>query len=130
MVTAQQTGKWRLGVDEAVESWHLLNKAIFDDGLDQPEITVKQLRKQWGACSGWVDSSNTLVSVISLHSHWPTRAMFIEALAHEMVHQFQWDVLSDDRRTQGLAPIMSHGPTFFAWRKPLAQHGIKLSKLM
>jgi hypothetical protein len=48
-------------------------------------------------------------------------------MAHEMVHQFQWDILSNERQSQGLGPIMSHGPSFFAWRKPLAEYNIPLS---
>jgi len=48
-------------------------------------------------------------------------------MAHEMVHQFQWDVLSNERQSQGLDPIMSHGPSFFAWREPLAEYDIPLS---
>ena len=51
--------------------------------------------------------------------------MFV--VAHEMVHQYQWDILSNDREDQGLPPIMSHGPSFFAWREPLAEYNIPLS---
>jgi hypothetical protein len=48
------------------------------------------------------------------------------AVAHEMVHQYQWDIESKRRVRQGMGSIMSHGPTFYAWRDKLKKHGIPL----
>jgi hypothetical protein len=50
----------------------------------------------------------------------------ITVLAHEMVHQYQWDIYSVKRERQGLTNIMSHGPSFFEWKDRLAEFAIDL----
>ena len=65
---------------------------------------------------------------IELHCKFPTWKEFIETLAHEMVHQWQWEVLSPQRYEEGKTPIMSHGPSFYAWRKPLHKYLIPLTR--
>jgi hypothetical protein len=61
-----------------------------------------------------------------LADRWYCRHWLIMAVAHEMVHQYQWDIESKRRKRQGLPSIMSHGPTFFSWRDKLKKHGIPL----
>jgi hypothetical protein len=45
-----------------------------------------------------------------------------------MVHQHQWDIYSKERDKEGKEPIMSHGPSFYKFRKQLSEHGIVLKK--
>jgi hypothetical protein len=45
-----------------------------------------------------------------------------------MVHQYQWDIYSKERAVEGKEPIMSHGPSFYKFRKQLAEYGIVLKR--
>ena len=47
-------------------------------------------------------------------------------LAHEMSHQYQWLVRGAVRRSKNREPIMSHGPSFFEFKKKMAEYGIPL----
>ena len=57
---------------------------------------------------------------------WFCKQWLIATLAHEMCHQYQWDILGPIRLDEGKQPILSHGPSFFVFRDKLAQHGIRL----
>jgi hypothetical protein len=57
---------------------------------------------------------------------WYSRQWLITVLAHEMCHQYQWDVQGLERLKKGKEPIMSHGPSFFVFRDKLKEHGIAL----
>ena len=59
---------------------------------------------------------------------WFCKQWMISTLAHEMCHQWQWDIISSARRKLGKEPIMSHGPTFYMFRERLADHGISLKR--
>jgi hypothetical protein len=49
-------------------------------------------------------------------------------LAHEMCHQYQWDIDRLHRILRGLPGLLSHGPSFFQHRSRLAEFGIPLQK--
>lgn len=86
--------------------WHILNNAIFGGVLRKParfETTnfhngVLGTCKPFGRCkAGGV--------VIALRREYDERMTFLTVLAHEMVHQYQWQ---EDNR-------MTHGKTFYDW---------------
>ena len=66
--------------------------------------------------------------IIRVSDRWYCRQWLINTLAHEMVHQYQWDIYSKERFHQGKDPIMSHGPSFYVFRDQLKEHGIVLKK--
>jgi hypothetical protein len=112
----------------ADETYEVLNCYIFDNCLEPCPVNVRRTRGVWGMCDGRVENDEFRVHEITLTNKYPFRAMFVATLAHEMVHQFQWDVLSNERWEQGKEPVMSHGPSFFAWRPVLAEYNIPLTK--
>ena len=57
---------------------------------------------------------------------WFCRQWLITTLAHEMCHQYQWDIEGEKRLKEGKDRLMSHGPTFFQFRDKLKKHGISL----
>ena len=57
---------------------------------------------------------------------WYCKQWLITVLAHEMCHQYQWDVQGPKRLKAGKEPMLSHGPSFFVFRDKLAKHGIAL----
>ena len=121
-------GEFKPTLDRGQEIYNLINRYVFDNGLDPAKLNIKRTRGYWGMCEGDVNATNNLYTKeIILTNRFPNLFHFVAVVAHEMVHQFQWDVLSNERQSQGLDPIMSHGPSFFAWREPLAEYDIPLS---
>ena len=114
--------------EDAEEAYTLINKHIFDNGLDPLLIAIHRRNGYWGSCHAGYTNEEYRCTHIRLTDWFETRTSFIETIAHEMVHQFQWDILSNERDNQGLGPIMSHGPSFFALRPALAEYNIQLSK--
>lgn len=57
---------------------------------------------------------------------WYCRQWLITTLAHEMCHQYQWDIIGEQRISGGKDRLMSHGPSFFIFRDKLKDQGISL----
>ena len=125
-------GKYETNESETIDSYDLLNRYIFDNGLERPSFNIKRTRGYWGMTDGRmnIEDEKFFVQEIILTNKFPHKAMFIATLAHEMIHQFQWEVLSPERHAQGKESIMSHGPSFFAWRKVLSEYMIPLRRQM
>lgn len=121
--------EYRLTPVRAKRLYNLINETVFQNQLTPCEITLRPMRTAWGWCVG-LEKRDEYYCKIDLPPTWPFQQYAITALAHEMCHQFQWEVLTRERQRQGLPAIMSHGPSFFSWREPLAQHGIPLSVSM
>ena len=111
--------------------YRLLNKEIFGNRLVMPKIYVRsRLQGSWGECYGFNTNYtyNKSCCIITLADRWYCRQWLIMTIAHEMCHQYEWDIISKRRKREGLPPIMSHGPTFFRWRDRLKKKGIPLKK--
>lgn len=120
---------YRTDYDEVVALYRLINKTIFNNKLIMPEIEVMpRCRKYWGMCFGALQMPTKSKSYckIRLMDKWYCRQWLINVLAHEMCHQYQWDVEGMKRLNKGKEPIMSHGPSFFVFREKLKKHGICL----
>ena len=78
-------------------AFHALNHCVFDNILTTPKFTVRRLRGNYGYCHG-----NDNECRIELSIRFPSSRLFMEVLAHEMIHQFQWEQLA----------MMDHGVTF------------------
>jgi hypothetical protein len=63
---------------------------------------------------------------IAISDKWFCRQWFIDTLAHEMAHQYQWDIDGPKRVAEGKEPIMSHGPSFFKHKVKLDKYGLNL----
>jgi hypothetical protein len=130
-LTYQRKLSYVTNVREVKALYRLINASVFNDRLPMPKIYVKpRMRDMWGQCYG----ADTFFEVgksrcvITLAERWYCRHWLIMALAHEMVHQYQWDIYSKKRMKQGLEPIMSHGPSFHQWKDKLKKHGIPLKE--
>ena len=128
-ITYQKKLMYRPTLEEAVYIYNLLNEQIFSNKLLIPEIEIMgRCRKYWGMCYGSYDkpTKNKSSCKIRMMDKWYCQQWFITTLAHEMCHQYQWDVQGIERRKIGKDPIMSHGPSFFELRDKLKKHGISL----
>ena len=108
--------------------YELINYEVFDNILHKPKLeTQSHRRKYWGMCIGNVHRSYTgSYCEIKLMDKWFCPQWFVTTLAHEMVHQYQWDILGPERQQQGKDWLMSHGPSFFQFREDLKCHHISL----
>lgn len=121
--------KYQLTVRRARRLYTLINREVFQNKLVPCEIVIRPMRTAWGWCVG-LEKKDDLYCKIELPPVWPYEQYLITALAHEMCHQYQWEVLSAQRKKLGQSAIMSHGPSFFQWRDPLNQLGIPLTVFM
>lgn len=132
-ISAQKRLVYRTDIKEVRKLFRILNKAIFDDKLPEPEFQIFTRSKDyWGMCEAKDPEPNPDVRksnvIIHLFNKWYCRQWLIDTLAHEMCHQYQWDVLGKQRVREGKEPIMSHGPSFYVFRDRLKEHGIALKR--
>jgi len=130
-ITYQKRKSFRPSDDEIIYAYNLINKYVFDGVLKRPQITKGSLKQAWGYCQ-WLPQEQDTGSwcQIRLMDKWFCPQWFMNTLAHEMVHQYQWDV---DRWAHidryGRGPNMlsgAHGPSFFEWRDQFAHYDLYL----
>ena len=125
----QKRLSYRTNINEVTRLYKMLNWYIFDNALSMPTLeVVPRCRKYWGMCYGSYDAPirNRSSCKIRLMDKWYCKQWLVAVLAHEMCHQYQWDIQGLERRKVGKDPIMSHGPSFFVFRDRLKKHGISL----
>lgn len=116
--------KYQATLHDARTVWSALNHAVFGGVLNLPEKFIVQNRSTWdfwGECEGWIRGSRwgqPYTKAIRLQRIYRNPKTFIDVMAHEMVHQYEWE-------RQG---VMSHGRTFFAWKEKLEEKGIPLDR--
>jgi hypothetical protein len=122
---------YRTNQAEATKIFRIINEEIFDNALAVPQIIVKShLKKYWGMTHGEIEKMprrNTRCW-IELMDKFYCKQWMITILAHEMVHQAQWDIDGPIREAEGRSRLLSHGPSFFKFRDKFAEHGISLKK--
>lgn len=132
-ITYQKKQLFRPTMADVDRAYNILNKHLFDDHLVKPNINVKRLTRAWGRCE-WKNREQPSGSwcEISMHDKWYCTQWFISVLAHEMVHQWQWDCYrwahieyygkDINYRSSG------HGPSFFMWRDKFSEYGVPLKR--
>lgn len=129
--TYQKRLSYRTSKREVQYLFKLLNEEVFNNKLPTPEFQIMaRCRKYWGYCIGLPGEmeKNKSNCVIRLSDKWFCKQWLIATLAHEMCHQYQWDVDSFKRHKLGLEPIMSHGPSFFIYKQRLKEVNIPLKR--
>lgn len=128
-LTFQRKISYITSVREVKALYRLINREIFNDRLSMPKIHVRsRMMGCWGECYG-ADvpyrngKSRCIIRIADRHY---CKQWLIMTIAHEMCHQYQWDIESKKRARQGLPPIMSHGPSFYKFKDKLKKHGIPL----
>ena len=120
---------------QAIRAHTIINECIFSNKLSRPKIYIQKLDDAWGICHGDLDDGSyppfiPRCNYIVLNSSFYNWRHFIEVLAHEMVHQYQWDIYRwEHQELYGREmPTESngHGPSFFMWRDRFAQYGLTL----
>ena len=133
-VSVQRRLPYRPSLKETTQLYQSLNKHIFHNVLTMPEIHLGSLRKTWGFCEWMGDlqkrgshSKSGTWCTISLMDKWFCPQWFCTTLAHEMVHQYQWDIERFDNTGFNICENSgAHGPSFFAWKQRLSYWNIDL----
>ncbi len=131
-VSQQKLLSYRTTKREVKELYTIINEEIFNNQLPIAKLEVKSYcRGYWGLCIAKTFSSRAKTSRCSIRvsDRWYTKQWLITVLAHEMVHQHQWDIYSKERVKEGKFPLMSHGPSFFKFKNKLKEHGIELRRI-
>lgn len=127
-IQVQRRLPYRPSKSDVKHVYRELNKLVFDSELSMPRlILASHCRKYWGICMGDVElQQDNSYCTIKLMDKWFCPQWMVTTLAHEMCHQYQWDIEGPKREKNGKQFLMSHGPSFFAHRDRLAAHGISL----
>jgi hypothetical protein len=64
---------------------------------------------------------------IKLSDKWYCAQWMVAVLAHEMVHQYQWEILGKNMEGRIKWYVMNHGPSFYEWRDAMAEYQIPLN---
>lgn len=120
--------------ESAVRWFHILNRSLFENKLKPIKISIRRMKGCMGVLlidwdarktpKGTCDQSKlpyhnpTIHWDMTLHSKFKTWRDFLETLAHEMVHQYQVEIIKD--------PYANHNKNFYAWREKFARYGLKI----
>jgi hypothetical protein len=130
-LTFQKRKLFRPDDDSINYAYNILNRYLFDNQLRQPEISTGQPRSAWGLCT-WFDQKQPSGSYcdIWISDKWFCQQWFVNVLAHEMAHQYQWDIYRWEYENQYGCRMYDdsggHGPSFFMWRDRFAHYGLTL----
>lgn len=129
-ITYQLRLSFRPCYKDITHAYNMINKHIFDNVLRRPKIEQGIRRNTWGFCM-WedlTDPSTGSSCKIFISDKWFCPQWFMQTLAHEMVHQYQWDHGRQERLRVGLRRELcgDHGPSFFEWRDKFAYYGLDL----
>lgn len=126
-LTLQRRKCYRPSLREVYRIYRLLNHHVFQNTLIRPRITLGRPRDAWALCWGLFEPSDTgAYCEFHLSDKWYCVQWLVATLAHEMVHQYQWEVEGWDLLREGKDSYMNHGPSFHAWREHLAYYHIPL----
>jgi hypothetical protein len=102
-----------------------LNNEIFEGKIKKfRKVTFKKCRYMWAESQSVQLWSNHTpkrpiyyIDLIMKDSY-PSKKQFIEILAHELIHAYQYQHHDE----------MTHGQTFWEWKEVLAKHDINLTE--
>lgn len=116
------SGRYRVDVESAWEWFHILNEQIFGNLLEPVDKMFISRHKGYGdvyALYYYDDKTRGEPAKISFCKTFDSEKKFVEILAHEMVHHFQYSYNEP----------LGHGPTFMAWRDNFKLKGLNLYRV-
>ena len=127
-ITYQRRKLFRPDYADINYAYNIINRYCFDNQLRKPEIVQRQLKGVWGFCQWELEEqTNGSHCYINLVDKWFCPQWFVQTLAHEMAHQYQWDVHRWEHYNGNMSTDGGgHGPSFFMWRERFAHYGLDL----
>jgi len=102
-----------------IQIYDSINRAVFGSSLTRPRLIINDYPDMWGECRGARRGhrhGEHYVKCIRINRNWPNMKKLINVVAHEMVHQWEWERLGS----------MDHGANFWSWQERLNNRGLKL----
>lgn len=94
--------------------WRQLNITVFDSMLTPPvRFEYRAFRDFLGWCKPWRCNSHTRRVTVGISTDVFDRKEFLCILAHEMVHQWEWEILASWK------PNVTHSKDFFSWKNKM-----------
>jgi hypothetical protein len=113
-ITYQRRMQFRPSYADINHVYNICNRYLFDNRLRRPIITQGSRRQTWGFCEWDNELQDTgSYTTIKLMDKWFCPAWFVQTLAHEMVHQYQWDITRWEEYDGKMPESGAHGPSFF-----------------
>jgi len=126
-ITYQRRKLYRPDLDEVHYIYNKVNQYVFDNALRRPPITLGHWKGYWGECTGrdYFTNHGTYCE-IKISKSWFCVQWLVTTVAHEMAHQYEWDVVGDYYEERGQDRRMTHRQSFFIFRDQMAHFGIPL----
>ena len=130
-ITYQRRKSFRPTDEDIDYAYKIINRYVFDNQLTKPKIVQGTVRKAWGYCQ-WelVEQDTGSWCNIRLMNKWFCPQWFMNTLAHEMVHQWQWDIYRwEYLEFHGKNMAINgggHGPSFHSWKPQFEYYGLNL----
>jgi hypothetical protein len=108
--------------NDTVKYWfRIFNQEIWKDQLPMfNTIQIRPFVKNWAMCIEDTDRPEETKYRLAINIEFPSFQLFLNVLAHEMVHLYQF--------TQHDESEQHHGDTFWEWEHILKAHGLTLSE--
>lgn len=106
--------------NDAVKYWfRIINHEVWNDRLPMfNTIQIRPFVRNWAMCIEDTDDPSHTKYRLAIDIEFPSFQLFLNVLAHEMVHLYQFMQKDDGEH---------HGDSFWAWEFPLKEHGLLLS---
>jgi CRISPR/Cas system endoribonuclease Cas6 (RAMP superfamily) len=107
--------------EDCIKWFRILNRELFDSTLSEVDsIDIRRRRKTWAFyyCSWCMITDKILETKLCMNRKYPNKKFFVEVLAHEMIHHYQF---------LNCEPL-GHGPTFFKWKSKFKRNGLTLKE--
>lgn len=117
---ALPSGMGFVSTEEECKKWFdILNTELFNKELPRIPFEYKWLRKCWAYYQYFPRTPGRKESII-MHKKYPTHRLFVESLAHEMVHHWQHTYLGWKK--------VDHGDEFLDWCKKAKSIGLRIGE--
>jgi hypothetical protein len=106
-------------IDDCHKWFDILNEDMFNNDLPRIPFDFKWLRVCW-AYYEYFPREQDRTQRIVMHKRYPSKRLFVECLAHEMVHHWQYVKLGPNK--------VDHNEEFFNWCKYSKSYGLRISE--
>jgi hypothetical protein len=125
LITSKEEKKYETTIEDCEEWFHILNEEIFDNKLPVVDyVDIRWRRKAWAYYHYVTDSKNPNIkeTALMMNKRYKSKQFFVEVLAHELVHHYQFMFDEDMEDEDG------HGESFMKWKDKFNEKGLKLVK--
>lgn len=119
LLSTNERYEYETTIEDCVRWFNILNREIFNESLPPvDEIDIRWRRR----AHAWYDYDESKPghgsARLLMNKRYKSKQFFVEVLAHEMVHHYQY-IYNED---------VGHGSSFLKWRDKFNKKGLSLSK--